>query len=188
MTLNAIGKWWDKSRDDNYLCVVTFIALPIVAALLMGAVWGVVDWLQSYGTGLSPFPYFDHSPFRAEPFHQRTGDTLLRSLADIIDWYNLNFRGATRFGSGLGLIAGAFMAMNLFSDKGIVSRTVAGALAGASIGARSVLMLGSGAPLFLLGFILGSIAGALYMMLCAGPPKFEALPLEKLPDPATDAA
>lgn len=160
--------------------VTAFIVLPIVAAIIMGAVWGIVDWLRAYGSGISLFPYFDHSHFQAEPFRRQTAGSLLGVVEDVINWYNLNFRGATRFGSGLGLIFGAFVAMGLFNGKNLPSRLTAGAIGGAAIGARSVLMLGSGAPLFLVGLSLGALVGILYMGLCAGKAKIPPLPEQQL--------
>ena len=160
--------------------VIAFILLPVLAAIIMGAVWGIVDWLRSYGSGLSPFPYFDNVHYQAEPFRRQTAGTLLGAIEDLNNWYNLNFRGATRFGSGLGWIFGAFVSMGLFSGSKLALRLLAGLTAGAAIGARSVLMLGSGAPLSLVGFIVGAVIGTLYMAFCEGPAKTESLPEQTL--------
>jgi hypothetical protein len=164
-----------------FFCLAALLLLPVVAAIAIGAVWGVVDWLRAYGSGISPFPYFDHSVVQAEPFRRQAAGTLLGGIEDLINWYNLNFRGATRFGSGIGLIAGAFIALGLFKGKSTILRLCAGVLAGSLIGARSVLMLGSGAPLFLVGLLTGAVLGAGYMTLCAGPAKIGSLPSQQLP-------
>ena len=168
---------------DLFLRLALFILLPIVAAVVMGAVWGLVDWLRMYGSGINPFPYFDHVHYQAEPFRRQTAGTVLGVIEDVNNWYNLNFRGATRFGSGLGWIFGAFVSMGLFSGRSLTLRVLAGLIAGAAIGSRSVLMLGSGAPLSLVGLITGATLGTLYMVFCAGPQKLATLPERMLPEP-----
>jgi hypothetical protein len=171
------------SLKDCLVCGLTVLLVATAAAVLFGAVWGVVDWLRNFGSGLNPFPYFDKAQIQAQPYRIHPAGSLLGSIDDLINWYNVVFRGATRFGSGLGLIAGAFMAMGCASSKAAVCRITTGLLAGGLIGSRSVLMLGSGAPLFLIGLVLGAVLTALYMWICAGPQKIRELPFIPLSNP-----
>jgi apolipoprotein N-acyltransferase len=145
--------------------LASLLLLPPVLAFAMGAVWGIVDWLRNYGTGISPFPYFDHPQFQIE---------------DIINWYNSTFRGATRFGSGLGFIAGAFIVIGLFKEQRLPVRLLVGVATGMMIGTRSVLMLGSGAPLFVVGMIAGGIIGAINMAIGEAAGKALPLPIKKV--------
>lgn len=169
-----------RTLKDCLICAISVILVASVAAVLMGAVWGVIDWLRNFGSGLNPFPYFDKAQIQAQPYRIHPVGTLLGTIDDLINWYNVVFRGATRFGSGIGWIAGAFAAMSPASGKPLACRLTTGLLAGALIGSRSVMMLGSGAPLFLIGLSLGAILAALYMVNCAGPEKFQSLPDEPL--------
>ncbi|HEY9755010.1 MAG TPA: hypothetical protein V6C97_07615 [Oculatellaceae cyanobacterium] len=164
-----------------------FVFIPVVAAVVGGAIWGVVDWLRAYGSGLNPFPYFDSIHYQVEPFRFEKPGTLLGSIEDLNNWYNLNFRGATRFGSGLGFIFGAFFSMSLFEQEALALRIVAGVVAGAAMGGRSALMLGSGARWSLIGYLVGASIGALYMTISAAPPKFRKLPDFQLPEPGASS-
>ena len=163
--------------------VILFFAVPVLAAIVGGAIWGVVDWLRTYGSGLNPFPYFDTTHYQAEPFRFEKSGTLLGSIEDLNNWYNLNFRGATRFGSGLGFIFGAFFSMTLFEQKSLLYRLLAGFIAGAAMGGRSALMMGSGARWSLVGYIVGAVLGATYMLISAAPAKIATLPDFDLPEP-----
>jgi hypothetical protein len=169
------------------LRLILFVVIPVVAAIVGGAIWGIVDWLRTYGSGLSAFPYFDAAHYQAEPFRFEKPGTLMGSIEDLNNWYNLNFRGATRFGSGLGFIFGAFFAMTLFEQNSFAWRIVAGIIAGAAMGGRSALMLGSGARWSLIGYLVGASLGALYMVVSAAPARISKLPEYDLPQPGASA-
>jgi hypothetical protein len=160
--------------------LASLLLLPPVLAFAMGAVWGIVDWLRNYGTGISPFPYFDHPQFQIETFKHYTTGIILGHIEDIINWYNSTFRGATRFGSGLGFIAGAFIVIGLFKEQRLPVRLLVGVATGMMIGTRSVLMLGSGAPLFVVGMIAGGIIGAINMAIGEAAGKALPLPIKKV--------
>jgi hypothetical protein len=146
----------------------------------VGAVWGIVDWLRNYGLGVSPFPYFDHPQFQVETFRHQIAGTLLGHIEDVINWYNATFRGATRFGSGVGYIAGAFIVIGLCKEQKLGLRLLVGTAGGMMIGTRSVLMLGSGAPLFTIGMIAGGIIGAIYMAISEIDRKAVTLPVKRV--------
>lgn len=169
-----------KASYVNYIknpagLLVALLLLPPLLAIMMGAVWGIVDWLRTFGTGLSPLPYFDHQQFQVVNFRHQTAGTVLGCIEDLINWYNATFRGATRFGSGIGYIAGAFIVAGMCKEQKLALRLLIGTTTGIMIGTRSVLMLGSGAPLFLVGMITGGIIGALYMAI--GEAGGKAIPL-----------
>jgi hypothetical protein len=160
--------------------VAVLIILPPLLAFAMGAVWGIVDWLRNYGMGVSPFPYFDHPQFQVETFRHQTAGTMLGGIEDLINWYNATFRGATRFGSGIGYIAGAFIVFGLCKEQKLPLRLLVGAITGMMIGTRSVLMLGSGAPLFVVGLATGGIIGALYIAFGEANGTARSLPIRKV--------
>jgi hypothetical protein len=174
-----------KNKVDSLLTnevtkVVLSVFLPLALAVIAGAVWGLVDWLRTYGSGIAPFPYFDCTQSGME-FHSRyQPGTFFGTIEIAINWYNTTFRGGTRFGSGLGFMAGAFVTMGFYKERDILVRTTAGVIIGAEIGARFVLNLGSGVPLFLVGVTIGAIIGGLYMGLGAVPSKARNLPLKVL--------
>ncbi|MDR3613718.1 MAG: hypothetical protein P4L53_09125 [Candidatus Obscuribacterales bacterium] len=165
---------------NEILKAVLFVSLPFALAVFMGAVWGLVDWLRTYGSGTAAFPYFDQSQSGLE-FHNRyQPGTFFGFVETAVNWYNMSFRGGTRFGSGLGFMGGAFLVMGFYKERKVFVRTVAGMTVGAEIGARFALNLGSGVPLFLVGVTVGAIIGGLYMSFGAAPSKAKTLPLKVL--------
>jgi hypothetical protein len=174
-------------RYDMVMRLALFILVPVAASIIAGAIWGVVDWLRSYGTGINPFPYFDANHYQVEPFRREQPGTLLGAIEDLNNWYNLTFRGATRFGSGLGFIFGAFVSISLFEQKPLYWRLLSGSIAGAAMGGRSALMLGSGARWSLIGYCLGALVGTLYMAFAAAPAKLKPLPEQSLPPVSTSS-
>lgn len=157
-----------------------FILLPVVLAIIGGFVWGLVDWLRSYGSGVVPFPYFERPVSPHELQTKYSNDYIFHLIECGINWYNVTFVGGTRFGSGLGWMIGAFIAMGYFKERSLTARTLAGVVAGAEIGLRFALNLGSGVPLFLVGLSLGAVIGGLYMGLATTPSNIDGLPLKEL--------
>ncbi len=145
--------------------MVVFVAC--VFGVVGGAYWGVIDYLRNFGSSISLCPYFDHLQVAALPFRAHTAGSFLGAIEDLINCYNLAFPGATRFGSGLGLIGGAFWALRFARGRGLLCRCFAGVAGGVLIGARAALMLGSGAGVFLVGLVSGGLLTTLYMIFGA---------------------
>jgi hypothetical protein len=137
------------NRQDRVLAVLLSILYLVVvacaAAWLVGLLWGIINFLQTFGTynATVPFPYFDPSPIPEQPYRAYHRGTFTGTIEDWINWNNAYFRGATRFGSGLGLIAGAIYAATTFHFKRAQDRLPIIVLAGVLIGARSMLMIAS---------------------------------------------
>lgn len=128
--------------------ILYMVLMTAVAAWLAGLLWGVINFLQTYGTvnATPPFPYFDRSPIPEQIFRTYPPDTFAGRVEDLIGMNNAYFRGATRYGSGLGLVIGAIYAVSTFPFKKPMHRLPVIVLAGMLIGARSMLMIAS-APL-----------------------------------------
>jgi hypothetical protein len=105
---------------------------------------------------------------------------VLGCIEDLINWYNATFRGATRFGSGIGYIAGAFAVLEMCKKQNLALRLSIGTIAGMMIGTRSVLMLGSGAVLFVVGLIAGGIIGSIFTAIGEGSGLAKPLPMRKV--------
>lgn len=170
-----------KVWQSTLLLTSSLLLVPVTLAVLMGALWGLVDWLRNYGTGASALPYFDHLLFQLETFKMHAAGTIIGCIKEGINFYNLTFCGATRFGSGIGFVAGAFIVMGMFKKERLALRITAGAIAGAMIGARSALMFGSGTLVFLVGMSAGFIAGATFMAVDGHLGKALPLPVKRLP-------
>jgi hypothetical protein len=158
------------------------ILVSAVAAVLMGAVWGIVDWLRNYGSNVQPFPYLDRTPIQTQAFRFQAPGTVLGQIEDIILWYNGAFRGATRFGSGIGLMVGAFVCVRLPFVRSMAARLTVAVTSGVLIGARLALMLGSSATLFVAGGVLGALVAVVAVLVGARATAIPKLPLVNLPD------
>jgi hypothetical protein len=146
------------------------IGMTVGLGLIMAVVWGALDWMRYFPAPVPVLPDFLHTKSRYVP-PAASASAPLESLAvAVMNWYNLTFIGATRFGSGLGMLAGAIWALAVVGSTRArypaAARAVAGLLGGAFIGGRLALMLGSFPRTLLWGTICGALIGA--AMLAAG--------------------
>lgn len=157
-------------REIREICggLLRVLLLTAGSALVFGAVWGLADWLRNFGTGLAPLPYLDQSPVGAEIFRRHEPGTLFGFAEDFINWYNVTFRSAARFGSGLGIIGGAFFCLSAVKSYSPVPRFVVGLAAGALIGARAIMMVTSDVPFFFAGGVIGALVTGGYLALAGG--------------------
>src|SRR5205085_1015509 len=65
----------------------------------------------------------------------------LQPLAVGINWYNTVCIGWMRMGSGIGMMAGACLAIGPAKSKGVLARSAVGFLSGAVLGGRTMMML-----------------------------------------------
>jgi hypothetical protein len=133
------------------------LVCALLSAVLMGLIWCVVDWLRYYGTGIKLFPFFEPTTGGDQPIHIYAPGTVFSAIEDVLIQYNAIARGASRFGTGLGLIAGAFLGLCLAPRRSAVARIVTGAVCGALVGGRLLIMLSSSPKLLLLGAALGAV-------------------------------
>lgn len=160
----------------------TIKALLLVAgttagsAIVMAIAWGALDWMRHFPAPVPVLPDFFHSRTRYEPPPSGAVTPLEALATSIINWYNLTFIGATRFGSGLGIIAGGIWSLTLVKGFPRVARVLAGLIGGALIGGRLALMLGSFPRTFLGSTICGALIGALIMMLVSDQKHIPELP------------
>lgn len=140
------------------------VAMTVGLGLLMAVVWGALDWMRCFPAPVPVLPDFLQTTSRYVPPAASAAGPLEGLAVAVMNWYNLTFIGATRFGSGLGGLAGAILALALVGSARArypaVARVVAGLLGGAFIGGRLALMLGSFPRTFLWGTICGAVTGA----------------------------
>ncbi|MBZ0188905.1 MAG: hypothetical protein K8F91_21860 [Candidatus Obscuribacterales bacterium] len=138
--------------------VSIILAISITAAFLMAYTWEGVCFLRSYGVETR---IIDKSILILDKrnFH----NTALNTVANALDFYNTSFPNNMRFGSGLGLVAGPFLALLLLcrlTTRAWSTRTVrliAGLTAGAIVGGRLDLMFNSDPLPFLVAVLCFSV-------------------------------
>lgn len=136
--------------------LVIVLAMVLVAPYVFGQWWALVDWLRNYGSSIQALPAMDTQVVPSQVYRHWPAGSFCGFWEDAINWYNFTFKSATRFGSGIGLIGGAIFAIMSCRRLGLAARIAAGAIGGALIGARSILMVTSDVPYFLVGLGLGS--------------------------------
>lgn len=165
------------------LALVMILGISLIAGILMGIVWEGVCFLRYYG---SPFVITDKVPsiLTARDFHS----SFLNQVGAMLDVYNSSFPNNMRYGSGLGLIAGAIASLLLvkrvfsFAWSGWMFRLLCGVTAGAVIGGRLNMVFNSDPVPFLTIMTLFAIGTGIVVSLL-GPsklPHIEQLWKEKM--------
>jgi hypothetical protein len=164
-----------KSISVRSLIIHSIRAIVLVtttsafAALVLGAVWLLLGWMRFYGleTGVVaqalPLVHIDYQ------------NSLLNFSAFVIDCYNSFFQGNSRFGSGLGLIAGACFSLLFLRKSPPQARMLGASLAGAIVAGRFCLTFTSSPAPFVVSLVLGSFCFFAIALVAREP--LPALPL-----------
>ncbi|MBK9142335.1 MAG: hypothetical protein IPM23_07565 [Candidatus Melainabacteria bacterium] len=143
-----------KAVAHALLAVALVCAAAAVMAVVMGHAWELVCFMRSYGSVHA----LSATSMTLEPrdFHNQ----FLNSVASLLDLYNITFPNNMRYGSGLGLIAGALImlaslpVLTQSAWRHAAVRFSAGAAAGAIAGGRLDLMVNSDPVPFLVTVVL----------------------------------
>ncbi|MBX9671088.1 MAG: hypothetical protein K2X93_26095 [Candidatus Obscuribacterales bacterium] len=131
--------------------ISTVIGLSLAGATILGAAWVAVGWMRFYGIEVGVLPM----ALPVEPYDYN--NPFLALIGRALDFYNCTFQGNSRFGSGLGLITGASIAL-LLIPAGKRAGRIAGALvAGVLVGGRVSLTFTSDPAPFLASALLTAL-------------------------------
>lgn len=155
MNVPETGKSQSADIAEMVRSVATVMVSGAVAAIFFGYVWVVVGWMRFYG--LEPGVVALAVPL--ETIDYKYG--FLNTVAQLIDLYNISFQGNARFGSGIGVIAGACASLLLLQKCTRPTKIVSAAVAGAAVGGRFCLSFTSAPTPFLLMVALGALSFAL---------------------------
>jgi hypothetical protein len=147
-----------------------------IAALVIGGAWLALGWMRFYG--LETGVVAQALPLEHVDYH----NAVLNLTASAIDSYNSFFQGNSRFGSGLGLMAGSCFSLLCFKRSPRSAQMLAVMLAGAIVAGRFCLTFTSSPAPFLVSIIVGAI-GFLAISWFAREP-LPALPLLDKPSAA----
>lgn len=125
------------------------LAASAIGAFVIANLWLLIGWMRFYG--LEPGVVASAVPLETVDYH----NIFLNEVGKLIDSYNLTFQGNARFGSGIGAVAGAGLALVAVSQACLSVRVAAAALAGAIIGGRIALTFTSSPILFLVSASAG---------------------------------
>jgi hypothetical protein len=151
--------------------VIRVLIASLMLSLLLTPVLGLINHLRNFG--LPP----DLSSVAQAPIYVQATKN---SLAAFLEWYNSSMNGYARFGSGLGMMTGAFWAMGQAKPYFAPARVLTGLTAGFFIGGRIAMMITSDPPIVLGGAIVGALWTAVYLFISGLPSRFRPLPLLNL--------
>lgn len=164
---------------------VTVVVAVTVGLAIAGAItWGVLEWMRNYPASVQVVPDFFHVRTDYEPPPVIASSALDEFALKIMNWYNMTFLGATRFGSGLGAIAGGLWSLSMVRSFPKPARLAAGLVGGALIGSRLAQILGPFPKTFIASIICGGIAGATIMALMPAQDRIPPLPDDEPAAPA----
>src|SRR5262249_44014491 len=136
--------------------------------------------MRNFPAKVPVLPDFFHVKTDYEP-PPVTAATPLEALAiNFMNWYNITFIGATRFGAALGIISGALWSCSLIRSYPRIARLSAGLVGGALVGSRLAQILGPFPRTFIVVTICGAAIGALTLALTPNKDRIPPLP-EDLP-------
>lgn len=143
------------ARENLFAHIARAIALILgtsaLAALVLGGMWMLLGWMRFYG--LETGVVAQASPLEITDYQ----NNFLNATAYAIDCYNRFFQGNSRFGSGLGLIAGACFAL-LFLKRSPRPAQITGILLAGSIVAGRFILTFTSEPLpFLASLVIGAL-------------------------------
>jgi|GEM_PF-1471848 hypothetical protein len=142
--------------------VALIVLLATIGAILMANVWDFIGWMRTFGIDGAVMDKADLVR-RALALETHSAQGVPFQIAEeIINGYSRTFVGHARFGSGLGIFAGTFIALSYLKERSAPVRIAAGTFAGALIGARFCLLISSKlVPFFFFVFAGAVIVGAL---------------------------
>lgn len=147
-----------KAVTDAVVTATITIVCIVVSAFIMAHVWTAIDAMRQFGTGDAQFleQTLKAAKVAEEARHDYEPGSFMGAVESGIKWYNLTFLGPARYGSGLGIFIGAFLAMLTLRNRRFSSRVLSALIAGGFVGGRLCLMVTSNPFLVLLGTILGA--------------------------------
>ena len=150
-SLESIAEYFRNPEMKSFVVATSTVAISLIAAFAMGWMWELIGLMRGFGaeSGILIKNVYGLTPDYHNP--------ILNFVASGIDLYNHSFPNNSRFGSGLGLIAGAFTSLNIFAHCNTRARVTGGIIAGWMIGGRLALTFTS-LPIH---FIVVSTLGAL---------------------------
>lgn len=157
--------------EQSVKAVGLVVVSSIVGLCLLTPVLLAVSFLRNYGLA----PDLSSVTQTAIFAESHTGE-----LAKFFEWYNSLMPGYARFGSGLGMIAGAFWALGYAKPYHAVARILGGFTAGFIMGARLAMFITSDPPIVVGAALACAVWTGGYLFVIGRPSIFKPMPLIEL--------
>lgn len=144
------------------LLLLRILALSLTLAYLMS----LIDGLRTIGIVPLLLPFSALGQYHPHLEAVTESSWVVSFVDNLVYLYNCAFPGASRLGSGIGMIAACFWTLHTTPPGCWVRRAGTGTVAGALIGFRLTLMLTSSPVIVFSATIIGCLAMGAYM-LCA---------------------
>lgn len=164
-----------RTLKDIFVSAVTVIVYVGMSALIMACMWTAIEAMRQFGVYSQQSLADQLHAVKVAEASLRTYDpnSFLGQIESMLKWYNLTFIGAARYGSGLGIFIGAYLALVSISNRVLVARVVSAFIAGGFVGARLFLMVTSEPKMFIAGFLLGAFV---FVAVCVWDNRKDKLP------------
>ena len=163
-----------KKLSDIIFAVLKVLTISLLSGIVMAFVWDVLEWMRNFGDGLPLLPQLSEMQLASKPM--TSANPFMSLVESFINWYNVTFLGAARFGLALGLVMGGFYALGTLKQHGHAAKIASALIIGALIGGRLALLITSNATVFLFGVLAGSLFFGLAMGVIVSAPQLPALP------------
>jgi hypothetical protein len=155
-----------KKLSDIVLAVLKVLTISLLSGIVMAFVWDVLEWMRNFGGGLPLLPQLSEMQLASKP--TASANSFMSLVESFINWYNVTFLGAARFGLALGLVMGGFYALGTLKQHGRAAKIASSVSIGALVGGRVALLITSNATVFLFGVMVGSLLFGLSMgVICS---------------------
>jgi hypothetical protein len=156
------------------IAVLKVLVISLLSAVVMSLVWDVLEWMRNFGEGLPLIPQLSEMQLASK---LTTCTNPFMSLVEsFINWYNVTFLGAARFGSALGLVMGGFYALGTLRQHVPAAKIASAVSIGALIGGRLALLITSNATVFLFGVMADALLFGTAVGVIASAPQLPPLP------------
>ncbi|MBX9689773.1 MAG: hypothetical protein K2X27_23895 [Candidatus Obscuribacterales bacterium] len=152
----------------------------LLLGLLLAYLLSVIDWFRTLGMSPLYLPFSGIGQYQPRLESAAAQPAFVKGFENFLFYFNCAFPGASRLGSGIGVIAAAFWTLHDAPKSCKVQRLSLGLLAGALIGFRLMLMISSSAFTVLGATVFAALAFAVYMALSSGKSEIPRLPLVEI--------
>lgn len=152
--------------------VIRTLALSLILAYLLS----IIDGLRTLGQTPFLFPFSALGQYQPKIESSANSSPLVSAFSNFVFLFNCTFPGASRLGSGIGMIAAAFWTLHEIPRECRMQRIFLSLAAGAIIGFRLMLMVSSSAVGVLGASVIFSLSICAYMNISARSKPIEPLP------------
>ena len=159
--------------------LLVYLARLLILSILLAYLMSLIDVFRTYGYGIAAWPFTALGQYQPHISNDSGKSVFIDWFENILFWYNCAFPGYSRMGCGIGMIAASFWTLHTLPQQRLLERITIGALCGAVIGFRGMLMVTSSPTLVPAAALIFAVFFAVYMAWTNVPKGLASLPIVK---------